>query len=87
MQQNSRLTDKRAYTTLALEVLAMNLFSFKSKNDEVLNHWIAFADGFNLPPGEFYDALQKELLVRKIPNLEIAKIEYPEGGLLSEGRV
>src|ERR1043166_684766 len=65
----------------------MALFGFKPKKDEVLNHWIGFADGFTIRPQEFYDALQNELDDRKIPGLDLSLVEYPEGGLLSENRV
>ena len=37
----------------------MTILGFKRKNDEVLEHWISFADGFNQPSQEFY-ALVKE---------------------------
>lgn len=63
------------------------MLGFKSKKDEVLNHWIAFADQFNLSSQEFYQALEKELAARKVPGLEIARVEYAEGGLFSEQRM
>lgn len=63
------------------------MLGFKSKKDEVLNHWIAFADNFQLSVQEFYQALEKELQARKIPGLEISKVEYAEGGLLSHRRI
>jgi len=61
--------------------------SFKSKNDEVLNHWIGFVDNFTYPSGDFYDAVEGELVERKIPGLEVSRVEYAEGGLLSHQRV
>jgi hypothetical protein len=63
------------------------MWPFKSKKDEVLNHWIAFADNFSLSPTEFYAALEKELVARAIPGLEISQVEYAEGGLLSHQRL
>ncbi len=65
----------------------MTLFSFKSKKDEVLNHWIAFAELFSFPPQEFYQLIEKQLTERKIPGLEISRVEYGEGGLLSDQRM
>ena len=65
----------------------MGIFGFKSKRDEVLDHWISFADGFSLPPKEFYEAVQTELAARKIPKMEMSRVEYAEGGLLSDRRV
>jgi len=65
----------------------MNLFGFKSKKDEVLNHWVAFIDGFNYPPQQFYAAVEHELEARKVPNLTLSRIEFAEGGVLSEKRI
>ena len=65
----------------------MAIFGFKPKKDEVLNHWIAFAEGFTLRPQEFYDRVEGELASRKIPGLQLSRNEYPEGGLLSENRI
>ncbi|MFM2293630.1 MAG: hypothetical protein RLZZ350_43 [Verrucomicrobiota bacterium] len=67
------------------------MFAFKSKQikkeDEVLNHWIASADDFALPPEEFYTAAEQAIAALKIPGLEISRKEYAEGGLLSDNRV
>ena len=65
------------------------MLGIKSKKvtDEVLNHWIASADNFTLPPQEFYEAVEKQLATIKIPGLEISREEYAEGGLLSDKRV
>jgi hypothetical protein len=64
----------------------MAIFGFKS-NDEVLDHWISFADGLTLPPQDFYAAVEKEMEARKIPTMKASRVEYAEGGLLSEKRV
>jgi hypothetical protein len=61
--------------------------NFFKKKAEVLNHWFAFADGFQTSSSEFYDALAKELSARQVPQMELSRIELPEGGLLSEKRV
>ena len=63
------------------------MLGFKSKRDEVLNHWIAFADNFQLSARDFYHGLEKELEQRKIPGLEISRVDYAEGGLFSDQRV
>ena len=65
----------------------MGILGFKSKNDEVLDHWIYFADGLTLPPQEFYAAVEKAMADRKIPTMEVSRVEYAEGGLLSENRL
>lgn len=65
----------------------MATIGFKSKKDEVLNHWIAFAENFSFSPQEFYKTLEKELTDRKVPGLTISRVEYAEGGLLSDQRI
>lgn len=63
------------------------MLGFKSKKDEVLNHWIAFADNLQFSGQEFYQRLETQLSERKIPGLEISKVEYSEGGLLADQRI
>ena len=63
------------------------MFNFFKRKSDVLNHWIAFADGFPTSPVEFYAALERELEERRIPKMEMSRIEFPEGGLLSEKRI
>ncbi len=63
------------------------MFNFFKKKADVQGHWIAFADGFQTSPSEFYDALTKELSARQVPQMELSRIELPEGGLLSEKRI
>src|SRR5262245_39559095 len=65
----------------------MSLFGFKPKSDEVLNHWIGFADHFSYSSKEFYALIEQELTARKIPGLEIIHTEYSEGGLLADRRL
>ncbi len=62
------------------------MFGFLKRPAEVLDHWIAFTDGLVLPPSEFYAAVEAELAGRKIPGLQVTRLELPEGGLLSEKR-
>lgn len=59
---------------------------FNSKKPEVLHHWFTVADGFQTSPSEFYQAIEKALLDRKVPGLEIARVDFAEGGLLSAKR-
>ena len=63
------------------------MFSLFQKKAEVLEHWISFAEGFQFSPAEFYAAVEKELDARKVPGLEKSRIEFAEGGLLSDKRV
>jgi hypothetical protein len=65
----------------------MGLFNFKSKKGEVLNHWIAFIEGFSYSPQEFYTAVEKELTARNLPGMDISRVEFAEGGALSDKRI
>ena len=59
---------------------------FKSRKADVLSHWYALIPGFSASTKEFYEAVEKELKDRKVPGLEISRIEFSEGGLLSDKR-
>jgi hypothetical protein len=64
------------------------MLGYKSKqiSDEVLNYWIASADGFAFSSNEFYDRVEEQLKTLQVPGLEISRVEYAEGGLLSANR-
>lgn len=59
---------------------------FKRAADEQ-DHWISFAEEFQIPSADFYDAIEKELQTRKVPGLAMSRVEFAEGGLLSDKRV
>ena len=63
------------------------IFGIENKKGDILDHWIAFHDNFSFSPQEFYDAIKKELLARKIPGVEISDEEFAEGGMLSDKRI
>lgn len=63
------------------------VFGFENKRGEVLDGWILFADSFSFPPQDFYAAIEKELVERKIPSMEISRQEFSQGGLLSDKRI
>ena len=66
----------------------LTMFDFlKSKKAEVFQHWIAFADGFLLVPTEFYASVENELKTREVPGMEMARVEFAEGGILSDKRL
>jgi hypothetical protein len=65
----------------------MDTTGFKRKKDQVLQHSILIAPNFSYAPQEFYDSVEKELAAHKVPGLEISRVEYAEGGLLSDKRI
>jgi hypothetical protein len=60
------------------------IFGFKNKRGEVLaEEWLFSADGFDFDAQEFYSLVEKNLASRKIPGMEISRVEFAEGGLMS----
>lgn len=59
---------------------------FKRKKADVLSHGYAAVPDFSISTKEFYAAVEKELQARKVPGLELTRIDYAEGGLLSAKR-
>ena len=64
----------------------MNIFSFKSKNDEVLDHWVDQSLDSSYSTDEVYAAIEQQLEARNIPGLKVSRVDYTEGGLLSNKR-
>lgn len=52
----------------------------------VQEHWYVPLLDFRISTQEFYEAVEAELKERKVPDLEISKITFSEGGLLSAHR-
>ena len=59
---------------------------FSSKKADVISHWYALVPDFQSSTQEFYASVEKELEARKVPDLEISRVEFAEGGLLSAKR-
>lgn len=64
----------------------MNIFGFKSKNDEVLDHWVAQAPVNSYSADEVYGAIEQLVQAHEIPGLKISRVDYTEGGALSNKR-
>ena len=59
---------------------------FDKKKDEVIDHWYSLVPGFTTSGKEFYAAIEKELKERQVPGLDIAYVDFAEGGMLSQKR-
>jgi hypothetical protein len=59
---------------------------WKKKKTEVLKHWYVLHLDFDTITSEFYDAIEYDLKARELTGLEISRIEYAEGGMLSAKR-
>ena len=55
---------------------------FFSPKEEVIGHWYVPVDNFQFVTADFYQMIEKELTVRKVPGLEISRVEFSEGGML-----
>jgi hypothetical protein len=62
------------------------VFGFKNNRGEILDAWIYSAEGLSLSGPDFYASVEKRLEGQKIPNLEVARVEFAQGGLLSNQR-
>jgi hypothetical protein len=59
---------------------------FEKKQEDAIDHWYALIPGFNTSAKEFYAAIEKELKDRQVPGLDIAYVDFAEGGVLSQKR-
>ena len=62
------------------------MFGFKPKKADVLSHWYIPVSNFSAFTADFYTAVEEELKEQKVPGLEISRVEFSEGGLLSDKR-
>lgn len=63
------------------------VFEISNKRGEVLDCQLYHADGLKLSAQEFYAEVEKQIAARNTPGLEISRVHFHEGGLLSEQRV
>jgi hypothetical protein len=62
------------------------LLKFFCPKEELIEYWYVPVDNFQFVTADFYQKIEKELTARKIPSLEISRVELSEGGLLSDKR-
>jgi hypothetical protein len=62
-------------------------FGFQRKKADVLSHWFVVLDGFQHSTDEFYKIVEAELAARKVPGLTMTRVDFAEGGVLSDKRV
>src|SRR5580692_8952823 len=59
---------------------------WKSRKADVLDHWIALVENFDLSSGDFYTSVETELKTRDLPGMDLSRVEFAEGGILSGKR-
>ena len=62
------------------------LFGIGNKKAEVMEHWYSLVPGFSTSTKDFYAAVETELKERQVPGLDIAYVDFAEGGVLSAKR-
>lgn len=62
------------------------IFGFENRKGQVLDYQMSSADGLSFSPQEFYAKIEQQLEARQIPGLEISRLEFAEGGMLSDQR-
>jgi hypothetical protein len=58
----------------------------KRKPEEIRAPTYALIDNFKISSDEFYKTIETELETRKVPGLELTRLGYREGGILSSSR-
>jgi hypothetical protein len=53
----------------------------------VLSHWYVAVDAIQFSTQDFYESVLAEIAARRLPQLKSTRIEYHEGGVLSDKRV
>lgn len=53
---------------------------------EVISHWNTLIENFNTSPLQFYSAVSEAITRRAVPDAELERINWLEGGLLSAKR-
>lgn len=66
--------------------IAEALKKFFSPKEEVYDGWYVPLDNFEFSTDDFYKRIEKELDARKVPSLEMSRVEFSEGGFLSDKR-
>lgn len=59
---------------------------FENKKGDVLSHWYSLVPNFTTSTQEFYDSIEADLKTRQVPGLEMSRVEFSEGGVLSRQR-
>jgi hypothetical protein len=62
------------------------LNSLQLEKGKVLRHWYVLISDFQTSTADFYASIEAELKARKVPGLEISRVDFAEGGLISDKR-
>jgi len=63
-----------------------NRVATRAKPTDILSHWGKLLENLSFSPQEFYTKLEKALCDRKVPGLDVSRVDWKEGGPLSARR-
>ena len=52
----------------------------------VISHWSTFIDGLKVSPSDFYVRVQRAIEDRQVPEVDLMKVDWSEGGIFSDKR-
>ena len=58
----------------------------KRERTLVISHWAKLIDGFQMPPSELYATVEANVRVRQVPNVNLSRVDWHEGGAFSDKR-
>ena len=56
------------------------------KPKAIIAHWSTMIEGLNVPPSEFFDAVETAVSQKNMPKVKFSRYTWSEGGLLSAKR-
>src|ERR1035437_7579787 len=80
------LPDRKPKKSEIVRAILDFVFGFKNNRGEILDEWIYSAEGLSLSGQDFYASVEKRLEGQKIPGLDVSRVEFAQGGLLSNQR-
>ena len=59
---------------------------WRHRKPQVLDHQATYLENFSIAPGDLYKAIEAEIAEKKLPDIEVSRVFFREGGLLSANR-
>ncbi len=59
---------------------------WRTRKPLVLDHQATYLENFSISPGDLYRAIESEIGEKKLPDIEVSRVFFREGGLLSANR-
>ena len=81
-----KLQDWRELIRQIIRWLIDFVFTIRNKRGDVLDGWLLYADNYACSAQEFYDTVEKEVAARKLPDVQVTRISFAQGGPLSQQR-